>query len=234
VKAAILAGGYGKRLRPLTNVVPKPLIKVGGKPILAWQIEFLREYGVDELVLCTSHLSDKIKKYVGNGEKFGVRVEHIVEREPLGTGGAFKNAEHKLDGNKFLVLNGDVLTDLDLNLMLSEARGDVSTIALVPLRSPFGVVSLDREDYVECFREKPVCPEYWINAGIYCFHREIFSYLPKKGSLELEVLPKLAEERKLKAVRYEGQFWQSIDSPKDIDDAAKILCQTQPQERQNQ
>lgn len=224
MKAAIFAGGYGKRLRPLTDMKPKPLLEVAGKPILARQLEWLREHRVNEVVLCVGYLKGKIIEFVGGGGKFGLKVGYVVEEEPLGKGGALKNAEAFLNGEeKFLVVNGDILTNLDPQRLVEAVDEVTGAIALVPLRSPFGVVDTDKDGFTRRFREKPVIPEYWINAGVYCFTPEVFDYLPKKGEIEDVTFPKLAEKRKLKGLKYKGAFWKSIETHKDIDEVEKIL-----------
>jgi len=227
MKAAILVGGYGKRLRPLTDEKPKHLLEVAGKPILDWQIEWLKKCGVNELVLCVGYLKEKIIEHVGAGNRFGVKVGYVVEENPLGTGGALRNAEAFLKNEeKFLVVNGDIITDLDPARMTAEVGGSVGVIALVPLKSPYGIVDIDKEGFARRFREKPIIPEYWINAGVYCFTPEIFSYLPEKGDIETVTFPKLAKENKLRAFKYQDVFWKSIETYKDMEEAEASLKTT--------
>ena len=142
MKAVILAGGFGKRLKPLTDERPKPMIEVLNVPIIEWQVRWLRKFGVKDFVLCVGYMREQISDHIGDGSRFGARVEYSVEEDPLGTGGALKNARDFLASHdSFFMLNGDVLTDLDPNRL--QAAGS-HTIALVPLRSPFGVVALDK------------------------------------------------------------------------------------------
>lgn len=228
MKAAILAGGLGKRLRPLTDDRPKPMIEVSGTPILGWQIAWLASHAISDIVLCTGYMRESIINYVGNGSKFGVRVGYVTEDEPLGTGGALKNAESLLRNEEsFFVLNGDVLTNLDPNRLVG-VLGDeaVGAIATVPLRSPFGIVDAGEDGQITGFREKPVLENYWINAGVYCLSSSILAGLQRVGDLESEVFPQLVRERSLRAVRYSDTQWRSIDSHKDIDEAAKELEKT--------
>ncbi len=221
MKAVVLAGGFGKRLKPLTDQRPKPMIEVLNVPIIEWQVRWLRKFGVKDFVLCVGYMKEQIVDRIGNGSKFGTKVEYSVEEEPLGTGGALKNAKSLLAGqDSFFMLNGDVLTELDPNRL--HVAGS-HTIALVPLRSPFGVVELDRDSKVFGFVEKPEIPDKWINAGVYHFTQEVFKYLPEKGNIEVTALPALANEGKLKAVKYQNVFWRSIDSHKDIEEAAKEM-----------
>jgi len=224
MKAAILAGGYGKRLRPLTTEKPKPLVEVAGKPILVWQIEWLKKHGINEIVLLVGYLKEKIIEYIGSGSKFGVKVTYIVEDKPLGTGGAIKNSEHVLSSEEsFIVVNGDIITNLDpMKLLDPIKKGEaIATIAAVPLPSPYGILRIRDDNSIEAFIEKPVLKEYWINAGVYAMTPEVFKYLPEKGDIERKGFPELAKMMKLKAVRYEGVFWRSIDTHKDIEEASR-------------
>jgi mannose-1-phosphate guanylyltransferase len=224
MKAVILAGGLGKRLRPLTNERPKPMIEVLNIPIIEWQIKWFKKYGIDEIIICVGYLKELIMNYIGSGRKFGVKVGYAVEEEPLGTGGALKNSESLLDNsteNGFFLINGDILTNLDPTRLNNDDRS--AALALVPLRSPFGVVELDKNLDVLGFVEKPQIKDRWINAGVYHFTNEVFRYLPENGNIEVTALPIMAKEKKLKAIIYENSFWRSIDSHKDIEEAGKEL-----------
>jgi NDP-sugar pyrophosphorylase family protein len=223
MKAIILAGGLGKRLRPLTDERPKPMIEVLNVPIIEWQMKWFKKHLIREIVICVGYLKEQIIDYIGSGTKFGVRVGYAVEEEPLGTGGALKNAESLLRdvGEKgFFMINGDILTDLYPNKLISE---NSAALALVPLRSPYGVVDLDQNSNVLGFVEKPQIKDMWVNAGIYYFTKDVFNYLPDNGNIEVTALPSMAKERKLKAIKYENSFWRSIDSQKDIEEAAKEI-----------
>ena len=226
MKAAILAGGFGKRLRPYTSDRPKPLVEVAGKPILVWQIEWLKRHGFDEVVLLVGYLKEKIIEYIGSGARLGVKATYIVEDEPLGTAGALKNAEPVLRNEKFfLVMNGDIITNLNPMKLYERLTGrkEDAVIATVPLKSPYGILEIDSEGKIRSFREKPVLREYWINAGIYAMTPRVFDYLPPKGDIERTAFPRLASEERLGSVRYEDVFWKSIDTYKDVEEAAKEL-----------
>ncbi|NPA84654.1 MAG: nucleotidyltransferase family protein [Crenarchaeota archaeon] len=228
MKALILAGGYGKRLKPLTDEIPKPLIEVAGKPILGWQIELYKKHGINEIVLAVGHLKEKIMEKVGSGSKYGVKAVYVVEDKPLGTGGAIKNAEVVLRSEPmFVASNGDIITNLDVSKLCKalEGSGAVAAMSLVPLPSPYGVVIADESGRVREFKEKPKIPDYWINAGIYCMKPEIFEYLPESGDVEKTAFPQLAKEGKLIAVKYPEAFWKSIDNFKDLEEASKVLSE---------
>jgi len=236
LKAVILAGGFGKRLRPLTNVKPKPLILVSGIPILLWQIDWLKKHGVNEIIICAGYLKERIFDYIGDGSKFGVKVKYAIEETPLGTGGALRNAAEKLltnDGRgeeeeAFIMLNGDILTNLDpkkLCASLGGKGGALASIAVIPLPSPYGVIDIKDTGVISGFREKPRLDGYWINAGIYCLSPKILKSLPKQGNIETTAFPDLAEKGLIKATQYNDVVWRSIDSHKDIEEAEKELKQ---------
>jgi mannose-1-phosphate guanylyltransferase len=222
MKTIILAGGFGKRLKPLTDTRPKPMIEVFNIPIIEWQIRWFRRFGIKDFVICVGYMKDMIVDHIGNGARFDSRVEYSIEEKALGTGGALLNAKEGVSGQgSFFVLNGDVLSELDPNKLLNIANSNV--LAVVPLRSPFGVVELDENSKVQGFIEKPEISDKWINAGLYLFTEEVFSYLPIEGNIEVTALPQLAKEGRLHAIRYKDVFWRSIDSHKDIEEASKEI-----------
>jgi len=229
MKALILAGGFGKRLRPLTSERPKPMVEVAGRPILVWQIELLKRHGIDSIVIAVSHLKEVIIKEIGSGSKYGVKTVYVVEDEPLGTAGAITNAKTVLQSeDKFLVMNGDIITNLNVKKVCDSVTNDIiGSIALVPLPSPYGVVMYDKNtQLINEFKEKPKILDYMINAGIYCFSKDIFNYLPESGDIEKLVFPQLAKERKLKAIPFlEDVYWKSIDTFKDLEEASKYLSE---------
>lgn len=227
--AAILAGGYGKRLRPLTIERPKPLLEVAGKPILVHMIEWLKYYGINEIVLLVGYLKEKIIESLGSGSKYGVTIVYSIEDEPLGTGGALKNATSILGkSEKFLVINGDIITNLDPRPLLDVLdKGYYVSIASVQLRSPYGILELGENDVVLSFREKPLLKDYWINAGVYGATPKMLDYLPSRGDLEKTTLPKLASEKKVIAIKYDlsRTYWRSIDSIKDLEEASRDILE---------
>lgn len=222
----ILAGGLGKRLRPLTSDRPKPMIQINNTPIIELQVKWLKKSGITDIIVLVGHLREKIKHHLADGKKFGVNISYIEENVPLGTGGALKNAKDHIiqNGNSdsgFFVINGDILTNLD-PFTISE-KGSM-TLALVPLKSTFGIVETDG-DLVSKFVEKPYIEDRWVNAGVYYFSNDIFDYLPDNGNLETVTLPMLVEKQKLKAKKFSNNYWRSIDSHKDVDEASKEIEQ---------
>ena len=223
LKGVILAGGFGKRLKPITDNRPKPMIEILGKPIIEWQIKLLSKNNITEIVICVGYLKEQIINHIASGNKFKVKVAYVVEEEPLGTGGALKNTQALLkdEKNGFFMINGDILTNIEFNALSN--KSEFNSIAVVPLKSPFGIVDFNDQHFVTGFKEKPNIPDKWINAGIYYFNQEIFDYLPDKGNIETTALPAMANEKKLKAKKFEKSFWKSIDSHKDIEESSKEL-----------
>lgn len=221
MKAIILSGGQGLRLRPLTDDRPKCLIQVNGKPICEYQIEWLKkELKVETIVFACGYKWEKLREYFGNDYN-GVEIKYSVEENALGTGGAIKKAlkEFASDENTVVAMNGDIITDLELNRMLRshENSPDITaTMLVVPYRSSFGVVYIDKLKTVRKFEEKPEFPDVWINGGVYVFNtRKIIKHLPDVGDIERETFPKLVPHGELMAYPYYGN-WYYIDSIKDL------------------
>ena len=227
--AMILAGGYGKRLRPLTLEVPKPLVKVGEKSVIEYQIEWLKYYGYEEIVVLAGYLKEKIIEKLGSGSKYGVSITYVVEDEPMGTGGALRNAASIIKrSGTVIVVNGDIITNLDPRKLVEDvsSRDVVASIAAVPLRSPYGILAIDEDKrLIIDFREKPILQEYWINGGVYAMKPEIVEYLPEYGDIEKTTFPELAGQGRLGVVKYPTPpyYWKSIDTHKDLEEAAKEL-----------
>ena len=217
MKALILSGGVGKRLKPMTDYVPKPLVPVNNIPIIEWQIRYFKKFGINEFIICTGYKSDQIINYL-KPKKMGIKIDYSFEKTPLGTGGAIKNASKLIDEKNFFAINGDVITNLDPRLL----QTNPNSIAVIPLRTSFGVVHLNKGK-VKKFEEKPEILDYWMNAGIYYLSREILKHLPKKGNIENTAFPILATRNALFAVRYEKVFWHSIDSHKDIEECSNEM-----------
>lgn len=229
MKVAILAGGLGKRLRPLTEDRPKILVEICKRPILEWHIYWLSKFGFKDFILLIGHAKEKVIEVIGSGKRYGINVAYVVEDEPLGTGGAIKNAESVLRNEEwFLVINGDIITDLNPMLLVDEVKENnvVAAIALVHMKSPYGIVKIVN-NYVKEFVEKPVL-EYTINAGVYIMKPQIFDYLPDKGDIETTAFPALAREGKLKGYVYKDVLWKSIDTIKDLEECETLLKQKYP------
>jgi NDP-sugar pyrophosphorylase family protein len=197
--AVILAGGHGTRLRPLTLNRPKPIVPLLNVPFLAYQLALLRAHGVADVVLSCSYMVDEVRRAMRDGAAWGVRLRYAVEEEPLGTAGGVRNAAD-LVSERVVVLNGDILTDLDLSAMLAfhADRGAAATIYLtrVPDPSAFGLVELDASGRVRRFVEKPDPAQITtdtINAGVYIIDRALLERIPagRIMSIEREFFPGL-------------------------------------------
>ena len=229
MKALILAGGQGLRLRPLTDDKPKPLVAVAGKPIAEWQLDWLRKtVDLEEAIFLCGWKWQRLKEHFGS-DYHGVKVDYSVEDSPLGTGGAFRKAivDKGIGDEVVAMLNGDIVTDLDLGAMAaaheSSKTSPVITILLVPYKSRFGIVHIDKQNRVESFEEKPAFPDVWINGGIYVGNaKRLLKDLPAKGDIERETFPKLVRKGEISAHTYRG-FWSLIDSVKDIQEVEKEL-----------
>ncbi len=223
--AIILAGGKGERLRPLTDDRPKVMVEVAGKPILGWQIEWLKSHGIKKFILTVSYKYEVVQEYFNHGDKLDIEVDYSIEETPLGRGGAIKQAfKSPLMNNAtdVVVCNGDIITRLDLSKMINQHLDNKALISLllVPYLSRWGVVKIDEQNHILGFEEKPRLP-YWINGGIYVFNKEVEPLLPEKGDHELETFPKIPKEQFL-GFKDEG-FWRAVDVVKDRSEAEQFL-----------
>jgi mannose-1-phosphate guanylyltransferase len=220
MQALILAGGQGTRLRPLTSTIPKPVVPLAGRPFISYMLEWLRRHGVDDVILSCGHMAEGVRRVLGDGASLGIRLRYIEEPEPLGTGGALKFAEDLLD-ERFFMLNGDVLTDIDLTAELAqhEQTGALATLALIPVEDPsaYGLVRRNPDCSVREFVEKPG-PEQadtdLINAGAYIIERQLLDAMAPVGtniSIEREVFPTLVG-RGLYGYPADG-YWLDIGTP---------------------
>ncbi|MFG2880064.1 sugar phosphate nucleotidyltransferase [Streptomyces sp. NPDC048337] len=235
-EAILLVGGQGTRLRPVTVNTPKPMVPTAGVPFLAHQIARAAAAGVTHIVMATCYLAEVFEPYFGDGSDFGLRLEYVVEEEPLGTGGAIRNAAQRLTGgpdSSVLVFNGDILTGLDIAGLVEShkaADADVS-LHLVRVEDPraFGLVPTDSEGRVLAFTEKPQTPEEiitdQINAGCYVFRRSVIDSIPagRPVSVERETFPGLlAAGARLHGVT-ENTYWMDLGRPESIIQASADL-----------
>jgi mannose-1-phosphate guanylyltransferase len=219
MQALILAGGEGTRLRPLTSTVPKPVVPLVDRPFIAFMLDWLRGHGVDDVVMSCGFLAAGVRNVLGDGSAYGLRLRYVEEPQPLGTGGAVKFAEPLLD-ERFLMLNGDVLTDLDVSaqIALHEQRGARATLALTPVEDPstYGLVRTHGDGEVTGFVEKPAPDQIDtrnISAGIYVLERSVLDMLEpdQPASIEREVFPRLVGEG---LYGYVGDgYWLDIGTP---------------------
>lgn len=239
LKALILAGGYATRLRPLSYALPKLLFPVCGAPILEQTIEHLSSFGVDEVILAVNYLADQLKHHFGE-EYHGAAVRYSLEDKPLGTGGPIAFARQYLDkGETFLVMNGDILSEIDINAMrrIHETSHALATIALYEVNDPtrFGVARLDEHHRIEEFVEKPRladAPSRLVNAGMYLMEPEVIDRIAtgRKVIIEREVFPALASEGKLYGYVHSG-IWFDIGNISDFMNANFTLLDSRSRGR---
>jgi glucose-1-phosphate cytidylyltransferase len=235
LKAVILAGGLGTRLREQTEFRPKPMVEVGGKPILWHIMKIFAHHGITEFVICIGYKGDVIKEYfldyearnndftitLGKSHDITFHNQHLESDwkvtvadtgDETQTGGRVKRIEQYIDDDRFMVTYGDGLADVDISKLLAfhEEHGKKATLTSVQPLSRFGVLDLDEAGEVEHFREKPQV-DGWVNAGFFVFERDVFKYIGEDDVLEQKPLERLAADRELMAYRHEG-FWQPMDT----------------------
>ena len=212
MKALILAGGRGKRLRPLTDKIPKSLILIYKKPLIQYSINYLKKFGINEIIICSGYKSKQIQNFLKKKKNFGCKIEYSIETKPLGTAGAIRNAIKNLSDESFLVINGDIITNIDLKKILKKPN----TIAANELKTKFGTMEIKNNKILK-FNEKTDVQNVWMNPGLYHLSTGILKILPRTGSLEAEIFPKLAKKNSLHTVKFKNVLWHSIDSFKDIE-----------------
>jgi mannose-1-phosphate guanylyltransferase/phosphomannomutase len=218
VKAVILAGGEGTRLRPLTSNQPKPMMPLVNKPMMEHIVALLAQHGFDDIVVTVAFLANQIRDYFGDGSDFGVTMRYATEDSPLGTAGSVRNASSELDGT-FLVISGDVLTDIDLTTFVKAHRdaGATASIALKHVENPleFGIVITRADGTIERFLEKPSWGEVFsdtINTGIYVLEPEVFDFIPEGEVVDFssDVFPALLERRHTLHGHITDDYWEDV------------------------
>jgi mannose-1-phosphate guanylyltransferase len=224
LKAVILAGGVGTRLKPLTYKRPKPLIPIAGEPCVDYVIKSLVSAGFTKIVVTTGYMSDTLIKSIGDGKKFGASILYAFEEIPAGTAGAVKNVEEFLD-KTFVVASGDVLADVDIKALYEyhQKKNAVATMALTEVANPteFGIVGLDDDNRIVKFKEKPKEEEVFsnlINAGIYILEPEVLDYIPANQMFDFSknVFPLLLENDKPIFGAPISGLWMDIGRPHDL------------------
>jgi mannose-1-phosphate guanylyltransferase len=221
--AVILVGGSGLRMRPLTEDMPKCMVPLQGKPLIYWILNWLKSYGFKHAVLGVAYQKDVIIKYLKENDQ-GLKIdfsEHTVEGE---TGEGFRLAISRfVKDENFLAMNGDEITNLNLERLEAQhlKNKPIATIAVSPMRSPFGILELEGDNIVG-FQEKVLLENTLVSIGVYMFNHSILGCLPTTGSIEKVVFPQLAKKRQLKAFRLNpGESWVTINSIKELSVAEK-------------
>ena len=230
--AVILAGGEGRRLRPYTSVLPKPLMPVGDLPILEVILRQLKSAGLREITLSVGYLSSLIRAYCGDGEKFDLEISYVSETAPLGTAGPLQLLE--APNSAFIVMNGDVLTDLDFRALhkFHENNEQLLTIATFEkeVQIPLGVLELSEDGTIADYREKPTFYNP-VSMGIYCCSPEILDYLPAGERFDLPdlVMALLADGQRVRSYPHPG-YWLDIGNHEDYERAQYVVTEATKQD----
>ena len=210
MKAVILAGGLGTRLRPYTKSLPKPMLPLGGKPILEYEIECARKNGIKEIVLCVSYLRNKIEDYFGDGNKFGVKIEYAVSKKPLATAGQLKTAE-KFINDTFVCLYGDSIYNFSLRNMIKHHKKSKANVTMslfdYKFNLKYGVIDTKKSGQVIAWNEKPEFSAK-INIGCYVMEPEVLKLIPKNKEYGMDdVIRKvLSRKKKVSSVTSKNGF----------------------------
>ena len=224
-QAVVLAGGQGVKMRPLTYEVPKPLISVAGKPLIEYTIEMLRDAGIRDIILAIGHLGSKIKEEVGNGKKYGVTITYSEETKPLGSAGAVINASGFLKDKPFIVVNGDILTKIEIAEVIAfhqeEKYAATMVLSTEPNTKGYGVALLRGERIVEFLKQDRKQRTQLINAGIYVLNPSVISKMQKEKYDSLDDLfVDLAKNGKLSGFASD-KSWFEVSTPENYERAIK-------------
>jgi len=225
-KAIILAGGKGTRMKPMTNFLPKPMLRIQDKPTLEHNIDLLKRHGIKDIIISVGYKGEKIKEYFGDGSQLGVNITYVEEKTPLGTGGPLNLVKGKIN-ETFILMNGDELKDIDLEdmFMFHRKNKGLATIALTTVEDPsnYGVAVMNGHK-IMTFIEKPSkkqAPSKLINAGLYILEPEVLKMVPEGFSMiENDIFPRLATNEKLLGYVFSGQ-WFDTGTPERFEKAER-------------
>jgi len=227
MQAVFMAGGLGTRLRPITLDTPKPMIRVNGRPFLEHQISFLKKQGIKEFLLCVGYLHEKVVEHFGDGRGLGVGIQYSVEDKPLGTGGALKNAENKIE-QVFMVLNADTYLPIDYPKLVGFYRKKKKKAVMVLYDNHEKLMvnnaRLGGDGLVQAYNKESSEGMTHVDAGTYLFNKRVLSLIPagREVSLETEVLPKLIEGKEL-AGYVTGQRFYDMGTPERLRETEEVL-----------
>lgn len=219
MRAVILAGGKGQRLKPYTTVLPKPLMPIGDMPILEVVLRQLKAAGITRVTMAVGHLAELLQAFFGNGSRFGLSIDYSFEEKPLGTVGPLTLIPSLGDESDFLVMNGDVLTTIDYTRLVERHRQSGADVTIATYRREvkidFGVIEVGEDDFLTGYVEKPKI-DYRVSMGIYCFDAKVLGRLQRGQYCDLPDLVKslLATGRKVASYPFEG-YWLDMGRPDD-------------------
>ncbi|HXC51079.1 MAG TPA: nucleotidyltransferase family protein [Candidatus Limnocylindrales bacterium] len=234
LRAMILAAGRGERLRPLTDTTPKPLVVVGGKPLIEYALDSVQRAGIDEVVINLHHLGEQIRAHVGDGSRFGVRVHYSQEDILQDTGGGIRDARRYLDGSTFVTMNSDTIVDVDLTeiVRVHRASGAIATMLLRkdPRMESFGIIETESDGRVGRFlgraRQGMQAPlEPWMYTGVQVLEPAVFRYLDYEGPFSITKLsyPAMLDAgEKITGLPFDGA-WITVGTPAELEQAAKRI-----------
>ncbi len=222
MQVVILAGGSGTRAYPFTEYLPKPMMPVGGKPVVVRVMELYAAQGFKDFILSVGYRKEVIMDYFAN-RVTGWNVQVVDTGATTDTGGRILNCRHLL-GDTFMATYADGISDVPLTKLVDfhHRSGSLGTITCVPLRSQYGTVSMEEDGHITRFQEKPVLQEYWINAGFFVMNKAIFNHWQGEN-LERDVFPALLANRQLSAFRHKG-FFKSMDTYKDQQEMEAVFA----------
>ena len=212
MQVVILAGGLGTRLRPITETIPKPMVLINGKPFLEYQLEMLKKNGFEDFILCTGYLGEKIEEYFGNGQKMGMQIKYSKENEPLGTGGALKNAEKLLE-NEFVLIYGDSFLPMDYKSLIADFNESKKLAMPVVFKNSPKIVlnnmEVSKTGEVLHYDKKNQGRSNYVEAGVHILQKDVLNFVPENSafSLEEELLPVLIKKGELNAHITDKRFY---------------------------
>ena len=226
MKAVILAGGKGTRLKPYTTVFPKPLMPIGDKPILEIVIRQLKSHGINEIIMAVGHLAELIMAFFNDGSKYGIKIKYSREDHPLGTAGPLALLKEDLN-EPFLLMNGDILSTIDYSNLVNYHKKNKSTATIAlkrrDIKIDFGIVEMDDSNVIKNYIEKPTI-DYLVSMGIYVFEPEILEYITPNEKLDFPDLIKqlISNGETVKGYVYDG-YWLDIGRPDDYERANREI-----------
>ena len=227
--AVVLAGGEGSRLRPLTNNIPKPMIRVLGKPILQWVIEWLTNNRISNIILGVAYKKEAVMNYFKDGSEFDCKIKYSVHSVEGETGEGFRLAiSRHVNDEIFLAMNGDEISNFNITKIVNYHRryNPIATLAVTNPKSNFGVIKIDKNGKILSFKEKPILSNILVSIGIYVFNRQIINYLPLKGLIENTTFPSLVKLNLIRAFPIEGD-WLTVNTMKDLKFVKEFLKKKQ-------
>jgi len=224
MQAIILAGGQGTRLQPFTNIIPKPMVPINNKAIIEIVIQNLKKNGFKEIIISTNYMSDLIKTFCGDGKKYNIKIKYIKEKKMLGTIGPLKIIKNLKED--FLLINGDIITDLNINKFFKNHKKNKSIMTVsakkIQNKIDYGVINVNNQNSLVAFKEKPNL-NFLVSMGIYAFNKKILKHIPNNKYFGFDDLMKLMLKKKINVkIDISNKFWLDIGRYSDYIKAQKL------------